>query len=78
MSHGIDSILTIYQNTLQDLDIKSLEERRIELCRKFAEQSAKSDKYKHWVEKADGPTVKTKSENNPSLINLFNVHNKFA
>jgi hypothetical protein len=51
-----------YENALLKLDIKSLEERRLDLCLKFVKKSAKDDKYKHWFVKADAATVKTRSQ----------------
>jgi hypothetical protein len=51
-----------YKKALQDLNMKSLEERRIDLCLNFARKSAKSEKYQHWFSKADKPTVNTRSD----------------
>ena len=54
-----------YENALQKLDIKSLEERRLDLCLKFVKKSAKDEKYKHWFVKADAPSVNTRSKKDP-------------
>ena len=39
---------TDYKESLDTLDLKTLEERRQELCSKFALKSYRSDKYQHW------------------------------
>jgi hypothetical protein len=57
-----------YKNALKYLQIKSLEERRKDLCLNFAKKSAKSDKYQHWFKKADVPPVNTRSH---KPINTF-------
>ena len=52
-----------YTNALQYLNIKTLEQRRHDLCLNFARKAAKSDKYQHWfVRAAPAPAMKTRSE----------------
>ena len=37
-----------YENALEKLRLRTLEERRVELCTKFARKTAKNEKYQHW------------------------------
>ena len=51
-----------YQDALEVLQIKSLKERRKDLCLSFAKKAAKSDKYKLWFTRTEGPNMLTRSE----------------
>ena len=52
-----------YKNALEYLNVKTLEERRNDLCLNFAKKAAKSEKYQHWfVKSAAVPTVNTRSD----------------
>jgi hypothetical protein len=52
-----------YSNALKTLKLVTLEERRMELCLKFAHKSVKSEKYQHWFVKEDkAPKVNTRSD----------------
>ena len=60
-----------YQDALTDLHMKSLEERRMDLCIKFAKKSVKSDKYKHWFVKNDKPVVPAVKTRRERIITTF-------
>ena len=51
-----------YSNALAVLNLKSLKERRKDLCLKFAQNCAKSDKFNHWfVRRSDPVGITTRS-----------------
>ena len=50
-----------YNYALKKLQMKTLGERRQDLCVKFAKKSLKHEKYSNWFCKADNPTVNTRS-----------------
>ena len=60
-----------YLDALNDLNMKSLEERRMDLCIKFAKKSVKSDKYKHWFVKADKPAVPAVKTRRERIVTAF-------
>ena len=41
-----------YNKSLKLLDLKTLKERRLDICLQFAKKSAKSKKYQAWFRKA--------------------------
>ena len=51
-----------YHDALEELQIKSLKDRRNDLCLSFAKKAAKSDKYKLWFTRTEGPNMLTRSE----------------
>ena len=50
-----------YNNALTKLKMKSLSERRYDLCLKFAQKSLKHDKYANWFCESSSKTVNTRS-----------------
>ena len=57
---GID--YTNYQLALKTLNMKSLSERRLELCSKFAVKSLRSQKYNTWFKKSEAKSYNTRCE----------------
>ena len=37
-----------YKDALEELNVKSLEDRRVQLCSKFAKKAVKNDKFQNW------------------------------
>ena len=50
-----------YKDAIKNLGIDTLEQRRLELCLKFAKTCSKSDKFKSWFQMAETATVSTRS-----------------
>ena len=55
-----------YENALEKLRLRTLEERRVELCTKFARKAVKNEKYKHWFVESgrSAQDIKTRSKKN--------------
>jgi hypothetical protein len=56
-----------YDNALNTLEMRTLSERRHDLCLKFATKSLKHDKFSHWFCENDSKGVETRSIK-PNLI----------
>ena len=76
-----------YGQSLEDLNLKSLDTRRDEICLKFAKKCVKGDKFKHWFPKKVKisprteetfirPPWNTKRYLTSSIPHLINILNK--
>ena len=76
-----------YVQSLEDLNLKSLDTRRNKICLKFAKKCVKDDKFKHWFpkkvkisprteEKFIRPPWNTKRYLTSSIPHLINILNK--
>ena len=55
-----------YKHALTVLNMKTLHDRRITLCTKFATKAANSDKYKHWFVQSE-PVIQVNTRNKKTI-----------